>query len=378
MARRNKNFNNNKYRKVIQGFAVGTFVILLALLSFILVSGFNASPDLSLARTYALQTQRALNATPTATPFQPNGSPTNGEPTQQNPILTPQPGTTEAVRTPTPGQTQTPEPTNTPTQTLKKPEGQVNILLLGSDIRPDDGGFRTDSIIWVSLNPKGEFVSAISFPRDLYVLIPGLGYNRINVAFQNGGFDMLAATFEANFGVRPDYYALIDFNGFKTIINNLGGIDVYAEKQLTDSCEKWMNESGTCSVGPGLIHMDGETALWYARSRYSSSDIDRARRAQEVIKAIFNRLMSLDAVLRAPELYNAYTNYVQTDVTLKTVTSMLPLASKIKSNGDIRNYVIGYDHAYAWMTPNGAQVLVPDTDAIRDVMIEALQMFRGN
>ncbi len=232
---------------------------------------------------------------------------------------------------------------------------------------------RDDSIIWVSLNPEGEFVSAVSFPRDLYVLIPGLGYNRINVAFQNGGFDMLAATFEANFGVRPDYYALIDFNGFKTIIDNLGGIDVYAEKNLTDSCAKTINESGTCSVGPGTVHMDGETALWYARSRYSSSDIDRARRAQEVIKGIFNRLMSLDVIFKAPELYNAYTQYVQTDISLKTVTSLLPLASKIKSNGDIRNYVIGYDHAYSWWTPYGAQVLVPDNEAIRDVMIEALQ-----
>ena len=366
MSRRTKYPHIGNYRKILQVVAVITFVFLLALLSFILVSGFNADPDLSLAQYYAQQTQRALNATPTATPFQPTGDPGTAQPTQ--------PGSTEVVKTPEPGSTEQVQPTNTPTKTLKKPDEQVNILLLGSDVRPDDGGFRTDSIIWVSLNPKGEFVSAVSFPRDLYVLIPGLGYNRINVAFQNGGFDMLANTFEANFGVRPDFYALIDFNGFKTIINNLGGIDVYAEKNLTDHCEKWMNKTGTCSVGPGLIHMDGETALWYARSRYSTSDIDRGRRSQEVIKAIFNRLMSFDVILRAPELYNSYNQYVQTDITLKTVTSMLSLASKIKENGDIRHYVIGYDQAYAWMTPNGAQVLVPDNEAIKDVMIEALQM----
>ena len=363
MSRRTK-INLSDYRKTIQVFAVTTFVALIALFSFILVSGFNTNPNLSQAQYYAQQTKQALNATPTATPFQPIGDAGTTQPTQSSSIDTPEPGSTEQV-----------QPTNSPMNTYKKPDGQVNVLLLGSDIRPDDGGFRTDSIIWVSLNPKGEFVSAVSFPRDLYVLIPGLGYNRINVAFQNGGFDMLAATFEANFGVRPDHYALIDFNGFKTIINNLGGIDVYTEKNLTDSCDKKINQSGTCSVGPGLVHMDGDTALWYARSRYSSSDIDRARRAQEVIKGIFDRLMSLDVILKAPELYNAYTQYVQTDITLKTVTSMLSLASKIKENGDIRHYVIGYDHAYAWMTPNGAQVLVPDNEAIRDVMIEALQMY---
>ena len=366
MARRTK-INLSDHRKTIQVFAVITFVILIALFSFILVSGFSTNPDLRQAQFFAQQTKQALNATPTSTPFQPIGDPDTTQPTLSGSIETPIPNSTKEVQS-----------TSTPKLIYKKPDGQVNVLLLGSDIRPDDGGFRTDSIIWVSLNPKGEFVSAVSFPRDLYVLIPGLGYNRINVAFQNGGFDMLAATFETNFGVRPDFYALIDFNGFITITNNLGGIDVYTEKNLTDSCDKKINQSGTCSVGPGLVHMDGDTALWYARSRYSTSDIDRARRAQEVIKGIFDRLMSLDVIFKAPELYNAYTQYVQTDITLRTVTSMLSLASKIKENSDIRHQVIGYDHAYSWWTPYGAQVLVPDNEAILEVMIDALQMTLSN
>ena len=162
--------------------------------------------------------------------------------------------------------------------------------------------------------------------------------------------------------------------GFKTVINNLGGIQVQTAQNLTDSCAKWINPSGMCSVGPGPVQMNGEVALWYVRSRYSTNDIERARRSQEVIEAIFRRLMSLDVILKAPDLYNAYTNYVQTNITLGEVISMLSLASKIYENGDIRNYVIDYDLAYDWITYQGAQVLVPDIEGIRELMIEALTL----
>ena len=342
--------------KPVEVITVVVFLTLLCIMGFILVAGFlvgGGQP--SRAQAYAKQTLQAVNANPTPTPFQP----VSGNPGQ--------------AATPLPGNEQIAEPTPTE-KVYQKPEGQVNILLLGSDVRPDDGGFRTDSIIWLSLNPKDGFVSAVSFPRDLFVFIPGWGENRINTAFPRGGFELLADTFEYNLGIRPDHYALINFNGFKSVINNLGGIDVNAAQNLTDKCPEWINASGYCSVGPGTVHMNGEMALWYGRSRYSSNDIERARRGQEVIKAIFNRLMSLDAILRAPELFRAYSSYIQTDLTLPEIVSLLPLASTIKDNGDIRNRVIGFDEAYSWITPQGAQVLVPDYDAIKAVMIEALML----
>lgn len=352
--------NDRRHRRHLQPVEVillSVFAFLVLLLGFILMAGLRSNNSPGLAQTYARQTQTAMYAEPTPTPFQPVAE-------VEDPVATAQPGTEDE-----------PNVTVTPTQKVyKKPEGQVNILLLGSDSRPDGGGFRTDVIVWVSLNPKDAYVSAISFPRDLFVQIPGYGENRINTAFPRGGFDLLADTFEINFGVRPDQYILVDFNGFKSVINNLGGINVQAAKNLTDSCAKWVNASGQCSVGPGLVHMDGEVALWYARSRYSTNDIDRARRAQEVIEAIFNRLMSLDVILKVPDLYSAYTNYVNTDIKLGDVISLLPLANKIYDNGDIRNYVIGYDYAYDWVTVQGAQVLVPDKEAIQELIVEALSL----
>jgi len=348
----------NSYKVIV----IFIFLFLICLLGFILLTGLMGGDTSKLAYAYAQQTLKALNAESTPTPFQPVADPNN-----PNASFDPNTSTTPF----NPETALTPSPT---IRTYQKPDGQVNILLLGSDLRPDEGGFRTDIIVWVSLNPKEGYVSAISFPRDLYVNIPGYGNNRINVALPYGGFELLADTFETNFGVKPDHYALIDFNGFKAVINNLGGIDVQTEKNLTDTCAKWINPSGYCSVGPGLVHMNGEIALWYARSRYSTNDIDRARRAQEVIEAIFTRLMSLDVILKAPELYNAYTTYVQTDISLGDVVALLPLASEVYDNGDIRNYVIGYNHAYDWITYSGAQVLLPDYEAIQEVMIEALSL----
>ena len=324
--------------KPLEVVAVVALLVLIGILGFILISGFIAS-------------------------FNPATVKASADPTQA-------PGLGDES-----GQTDEPAATPSPTEdTLEKPEGQVNILLLGSDIRPNDGGFRTDVIMWVSLNPRDGYVSIVSFPRDLFVSIPGWGGNRINTAFQYGGFELLADTFEANFGVRPDNYVMVDFTGFKTVIDDLGGIDVYAAQNLTDTCAKWINASGYCSVGPGLVHMNGEVALWYARSRYSTSDIDRARRAQEVSEAIFDRLVSLNALVRAPELYNAYVTYVQTDVSLNQVIGLLPFASKINENRDIRNYVVDYNYAYDWITAAGAQVLIPDYNAIESLMIEALSL----
>jgi LCP family protein required for cell wall assembly len=351
----NNRVRNQRSRRRLRPGEIIAAVVLLTLLCFlayILISGLIASVQPKSADAAGAGSQENVNPTPT--PFQPD---------QGGAVVNPDPGT-EMVD-PTVDET---------TLSLQKPEGQVNILLLGSDVRPDDGSFRTDVTLWVSLNPQDGFVSIISFPRDLYVNVPGWGYQRINTAFQYGGFELLADTFETNFGVRPDNYVMVDFNGFKAVINNLGGIDVQTAQNLSDTCGTWINPSGYCSVGPGLVHMNGEVALWYARSRHSTNDIDRTRRAQEVIEAIFDRLMSLDVILKAPDLYNAYITYVQTDVSLGEVLNLLPFASAISNNRDIRNYVIGYDYSYDWYTAGGAQVLMPDIDAIQNLMIEALTL----
>ena len=256
-----------------------------------------------------------------------------------------------------------------PAGLLPQPEGQINILLLGSDQRPYEGGFRTDTIVLLTIDPARQSAHLTSFPRDLYVYIPGWTVQRINTALAWGGFDALAQTFEYNFGVRPDHYVRINLFTFQSVVDSLGGIDVQVAVPLSDHRDGY----GTYSVPAGLVHMDGETALWYVRSRYTSSDFDRTRRQQEVLEAIFYRLLSLNAIQRAPELFALYQNNVFTDLALADIQPLLPLAKAVGQSGNIQSYYIGPQQVIPYTVPtNGAQVLLPIREAVLEVMRQAL------
>ncbi len=255
-----------------------------------------------------------------------------------------------------------------PLGVLSHPEGQVNILLLGSDQRPNDGGFRTDTIQLLTINPQEGTVKLTAFPRDLYVYIPGYTMQRINTAFGWGGFDALATTMEYNFGVRPEYYVLINFWSFVDVIDSVGGITVNIEQGLCDH----RNAYGEFCVGPGAMWMDGDTALWYVRSRYSTSDLDRGRRQQEVLQAIFDQLISLDGLSRASELYDIYQQNVITNFSFDDISRFLPLAAHLGSSQDVGRFSIGSQQVYSWTTPAGAMVLVPIHDPVLDVMRQVI------
>jgi len=298
-------------------------------------------------------------------------------------LVTPDPNATStptpflpAAATATAQATQTQQPTETPTvQVIDGGEGVTKILLLGSDWRPSSG-FRTDVIMLVSINRRTGATSVVSFPRDLYVTLPGYRQERINVAQALGGFELTQATYQYNFGFMPDYYVMTNFQGFKNIIDSLGGITVNASRELYDSCDlSWQDGSGKCSAGPGEVQMDGETALWYVRSRYSSSDFDRTRRAQEVIKATFVKMMSLNAISKIPDLYSALKSNVETNIPLDVIISLARFAPGLIANTDqIKQYAIGSQDVWAWMTAEGAQVLLPNPDRIQPILSEALNI----
>jgi hypothetical protein len=118
--------------------------------------------------------------------------------------------------------------------------------------------------------------------------------------------------------------------------------------------------------------MDGPTALWYARSRDSSSDFDRLRRAHEVVQAVFARLMRLDAITHLPETYSALAQDVETNLTLGDITPLVPVAVSLFQEPErIRRYVINEDQAYPSWSWDGMWILLPDGDAIRALLSEA-------
>lgn len=259
-----------------------------------------------------------------------------------------------------------------PNPGLLPPDGQVNILVLGSDWRANSG-YRTDVVLLVSIFTKENKVTMISFPRDLWVTIPGLQEERINTAMGYGGFPLLASTFEYNFAIYIDHYIMTNFQGFVGIIDTLGGIDVEAAINTYDRCDLSYAHGGYCSVGPGTEHLDGEMTLWYVRSRYTSSDFDRTRRAQEVLIAIFKKLMSLEAVENAPEIYNQFISSVETDMTLGDMLGIINVATTVLSDTSrIQRYSIGTEHVKSMSSTTGASILEPDYDAIWEVIEQAV------
>jgi len=324
--------------------------LLLVACQFPLLSPQATATPVSLAN--ALLTPNP-NLAPSRTPFQPV------YPTAQN--------------TPTATLTSTAtQPAGTPT--LPTSPNQMNILLLGSDWRSYSSGARTDVMLLISLNPDTGFVSLVSFPRDLWVNIPGIGEQRINTAQEFGGFALTQATFKNNFNLRIDRYIETNFSGFQAIVNTLGGITVDASVSLYDRCDlSWRNSSGYCYIPAGEVQMNGATALWYVRSRESTSDFDRTRRAQEVIMGIFQKLMSLNAVTRAPALFSEFSSDIDTDLSLSDLTTYLPLATTVMADqSKIHRYAVGSSLATGYITPAGADVLLPNYAGIEALLQQAL------
>ncbi len=104
------------------------------------------------------------------------------------------------------------------------------------------------------------------------------------------------------------------------------------------------------TVGPGVVHMDGDLALWYARSRKRSSDFDRGRRSQEVLRALYTRALQTNAISKIPELYQRFQFRHHHRLTLPDLLQLAPLALHL-TNADIRSFYIGRDLVTGWMTP---------------------------
>ena len=286
----------------------------------------------------AAQAQPALGfAFVTAAP-NPSATPTPFQPVPWTPTGTfiPTPTFNPATETPIPALTQTEVPTIDPnmllntleplstidpagSQVLNNGQETVNFLLIGSDKRPG-GSFRTDTMVIAILRPNEGQVSLISIPRDLWVFIPGWENQRINTAYQHGisaGYPGGGpGTAQGNDPVQPRHPHRPHCHGGVRRLpqdrrhpGRRGCPSLLSLHGLaTDRLPTWTlrtKTTGTCTPpSPGLIHMDGDLALWYARSRQKSNDFDRGRRQQEVLRSLFNQALQGGTLSRLPQLYN--------------------------------------------------------------------------
>ncbi len=253
---------------------------------------------------------------------------------------------------------------------------RLNVLVLGLDRRPEQGdAVRSDVMLLVTVNPAGPQIGMLSIPRDLYVDIPGAGQNRINTAHFWGenqaagsGPALAAQTVAQNFGVPVDHTLRLDFNGFRAIVDSVGGIEVDVETAIVDDAYP-TEDYGTIriEIPAGLQHMDGETALRYARSRHGSSDFDRAHRQQQILSALARRLFEPEVWPDLPAVYQAVVGNVDTDL---GPLDMLLLAVTLYRTGpdNIERRVIEREMTQAWTTPDGAAVLLPRWELIQPMV----------
>ncbi|MEK7276762.1 MAG: LCP family protein, partial [Chloroflexota bacterium] len=333
-----------------------------------------------------------MSATPAASPATATPTlPHSHTPTlTSEPTLTPSP-TARDVLAPTLGYFEvtaevTPvTPVPSPVPRIKFEDDVKNVLLIGSDKADEAGGYRSDTLIVVSINKTANTVTMLSIPRDLFVFIPrsknqmGRINSVINVAknMADGPIPLLEQTILYNLGIPIHYFARVDFDSFKAIVDALGGVDIpvactFQDNRLKDPAldpqvaENWE----LYTLEAGLHHLDGDTALWYARSRQVSpgagGDFDRARRQQEVLRAMFHQARASNLLLQIPALYDQFKSSVETDMTLGDVLQFVTLALGL-DDLNIRSYKISPPYTQGWTTPNdGASVQLPVADDFYD------------
>lgn len=220
-------------------------------------------------------------------------------------------------------------PTLLPTTKIAYPTTTqaINVLLLGSDERPDeDEKGRTDTVLIAHIDPKTQRVALLSLPRDLIVSIPGYGQGRINSAYTYGGVPLVRSTVSNLLGIPIHYYAAVNFDGFIAVVDAVEGIDITVENELYDPLFPTMDYGYTVAhFLPGLQHMDGERALMYSRIRHPDSDYNRIKRQQEVIVALVDRLKDQNILQNLQSMMtisNSLRGYIQTDMPEELIFSL--------------------------------------------------------
>ncbi len=358
----------------------GWFVIVGALVMIVLTGGL-ALLAFNMARQVAIDAGNAgiqfsgfdqtLRTLPTVTPF-PTAAPAVVQ------AETPAPGETAVI--PTAGPTATLDPAAD--YSWDDPR-RFTVLLLGIDQRravEEDGPFRTDTIMVISVDPVRKTAGVLSVPRDLWVKIPGYNQGRINTAnslgdssaYPGGGPALAAETVRQSLGLQIDKYVRINFDVFTAVVNTLApsGVEICVPSEIDDPTYP--------DAGYGFIHvhfdagcqiLDAEKLLQYARTRHTTaSDFDRARRQQQVLQAMRDQLLSVGGITnfigQAPKLWEELSDSFVTNLTLDEIISLGMLVQDIPRE-KIQFGVIDNLYVDLATTNTGDQVLIPRTGAIR-------------
>jgi LCP family protein required for cell wall assembly len=300
-------------------------------------------------------------------------------------------GLQTAVPTTNPGETPVPGVTATPTVSAPQVElpppwdgaSRVTILVIGLDYRDWESGAgapRSDTMMLLTIDPVTKTAGMLSIPRDMWVNIPGFGYNRINNAYADGeafhlpggGPGLAMKTVENFLGIPITYFVEVSFDSFTKMIDTIGGIDIV----ITEDIEvDPLGPGNTKIMHPGEDHFSGALALGYARNRHTANgDVDRGMRQQQVIMAIRDKVLEpgnfVNIMGQAPTLYNELSGGINTNLGLNDAMRLAVLAKDIPLE-KIQRGVIDYTMMEDGVTTiNGAQaaILRPYPDKIRELV----------
>ncbi len=254
---------------------------------------------------------------------------------------------------------------------------RVNILVMGLDFRDwseDDGPARTDTMMLVTIDPIAKTAGMLSIPRDLWVEIPGFEHNRINTAYflgesyrlPGGGPGLAMQTVEKLLGVPVQYYAVIEFEAFERMIDEIGGLEIQVFERMKISpigrSSLWLEVRS--------YRFNGAFALAYARARKTEGgDFDRATRQQQVLLAIRDQVIDLGIptlLAKAPAVYSELSAGIHTNLSFDQMVALGLLAMQVDVEEDVRRGVIAPPEQVLLEThPDGAQVLKPIPDKVR-------------
>jgi len=282
---------------------------------------------------------------------------------------------------------------------LTEVDGRVNVLVLGIDTRSSGWSGLTDTILVGSVSSLEGSSAMISIPRDFWLNLSPYGSGRINAAYVYGGtqkdgrFDVQKgiefskAKIETVLGTKIPYWVVINFEGFKDVIDTLGGITLTVDAGFTDCAYPTPNYGYKCiNFKVGKQVLNGEKALEFARSRHGTAlgDFDRARRQQKVIVAVKEKIMSLNLLLnpgKLSKLYQQITTAVRTNASFGEIRKALEIASKFSDLSQVSSLVLDPASGLVYHPNNkdygGAYVLVPKAGNFSGIQAAVQKLFFG-
>lgn len=282
-----------------------------------------------------------------------------------------------------PGQ---PTPTLLPSPTVNHvrdlPAGRFNILVLGTDKRPNDTDHtpRSDTIMLANVDTISHTVRIMSIPRDLIVTIPGYGRNKINAAYvfgeyyhePGGGPGLALQTVSKLFDVPVAYYVTLNFDGFRAIVDAVGGVAIDVPYSIYDDAypdDEDGNPNGTITVhfDAGWQMMDGKTALRYARTRHADNDFARSKRQLQVIMAIRQKAMSLDLLPSIPSIIDKLGGLVQTNIPFDQQLGLAQLGFNMQASDIITSSIDGTMITADYL-PDGSEGLKLNDELVQPVL----------